>query len=268
MHLIHHVLSSESRLPPGSYFIDPYDNTRYDTHPDESLPDLVDRIRADRTIKNRPQPTIQEWKAIITEFIYDTTPDMVKPSYFTKKEVAPGLSHLLTFAKTVTTQLLGGKAVSIQQRQERARGYCLNNCALHKQSSNWVGNAANKISDKVTKTGESQKNTLVKSYPEEERLGTCGMCGCGLANKLKFSAEAAFASLKPEYIDELLRVYGFHAFTKCWIMKECFENPQMLQPLRDKLASSKENGLVHLNTHEATQLAIRQAAKQEGSDGA
>ena len=245
MVLTYYVLKSETNLPPGTFFLDPYDHEKYTPSANESLTDFIARIKEARKTKNAPSPTDVEWRMLVNESLFVTTPEQRRGEFFIPKQTTPGIREVLAFARTVVSQIHVGDGVPISIRQKRARDFCLNSCALHQTSKNWNDKA--KVAETISAMAGASG---VGTYPEEKRLGTCGMCGCGLSNKVRFSAQAAFASLSPDDLDKILRVYGSQAFDKCWILKECVDSPTLLQHLRNKAAAGHAHGRDLLNAYE------------------
>jgi len=69
----------------------------------------------------------------------------------------------------------------------------------------------------------------------EKKLGTCGMCGCSLQAKIKFSILGVLAGVVPSDLHKLFAAYGKDAFSRCWILNESLQRGDTKKLLETKL---------------------------------
>lgn len=114
-------LISESRLPPASKFLDPYDLTAFTPKPGESLTNLIDRFQASREEKQLPQIIQAELKRLVVDSLYESTPTASRPEYFKEIKMPPNLSQMYTFTRATAKTLLNGRVIPASQRENRAK---------------------------------------------------------------------------------------------------------------------------------------------------
>lgn len=246
-------LRSEKMLPPAGVFIDPFDNAAYNVKPHETLADFTKRVETSRAEKGHPAFYPQELKQLVIISLAESSNQRARDRYFEMKAAVPAASELISLAKNIAAQYRTRKGVPFQQRQERAakcRG-----CALHKKHA-----VVNPVTLKAI--GKMAGLKEVVESPAEKALGTCGMCGCGLQGKIKFSIVNVLAGIAPDQLTTLLTAYGRKAFDRCWILNEAVDDVNMLRLLSDKLKAAGTRAISFLTAY----LSEREQAKKHGNN--
>lgn len=220
-------------MPRGAIFIDPYDNEEFVVEKNESLSNFTTRIKKSRESKGLQQIQDKDLHSFVAASLYESTPSNLRDIYFEKKMATADIKQMLGLAKTMATELVHGhKEVSGKDRQRRALK-CLG-CKLHRPGSYWSG-AAQQLIKKIVKLED------VKQSKEEKRLGTCGMCGCGLQQKVNFRAQSSIVGVSPDQLDTLVSAYGDKCIDACWITQEIAngEDINSKKLLRTKLKNGR-----------------------------
>ena len=229
-------LKNPSVLPPRSKFVDPYDFTTFESLPNESLSGLLQRINQTRSQKSYPTIIESELRFLVLTSLYQSTPEEDREKFFERRVLLPMLSQIASLATALVTQSSSRHTVTPKQREERANK-CLSNCRFHQREGGW----SNSAKTMVGKLIGIQNIAISKS---EEKLGNCLMCGgCALQKKVHLENISALASLTPEKLDNLLRVYGQLSFDKCWIVNEALKHPTTRDLLKKKLQNGQADGL-------------------------
>lgn len=227
-------LKNESQLPPGAVFIDPTDNATYTVKSHESLDDFTKRIESSREQRGNVSLFPHQLKLLIKISLAESVPQAIRNIFFTLKAAVPSTSELIKLAKTVSAQYRSGRALSYNHRQERA-AKC-NACVFHRKSAE----VNEKLLDGIEKVAGLEH---INESPTEQALGMCGMCGCGLRSKIKFSLMSTLATIGPEELSRILSSYKYKAYDKCWILNEAVEDSHAKKLLVGKLrALDSENG--------------------------
>lgn len=225
-------LKNEDKLPPSSRFIDPYDNTIFNVTQQDKLSDIIDRVTKNREKNNYPQLDKQNLKSLISMTLAETCSDSDLKKYFIPKATMPQVSQVISFVKAIVYETVHNENVSIKVKQERAKK-CLAPCPFHKSR----GIAPSIVNNIPIHT---LQNSL--SYTEENQLGVCGLCGCGLQAKIKFQVMSILAGLTPEKLDQALRTMGASFFDRCWIPAESLEVLTTKKLLQAKLSNGNAGG--------------------------
>jgi hypothetical protein len=237
------ALIDESKFPPNAYYAEPRDNSKtYPTNSD-TLDTFSTKIANMRAEKGFPQLNPQDLYALIVTSLENTTQSSLRPRYFHGVQVRPSISQVWGLAKTITAQASNNLATATQ-REDRSRK-CLQ-CPLHKASgavSPIVLAAINKSMEAVSH--ESLSN--LQQSDLEKRLGTCGMCGCGMQSKIRTSLLATLAALGPNQLDKLLKIVGPKAFGSCWILDEAVSNTNFKQILMQKVQNTGKLAIDYYN---------------------
>lgn len=250
-------LLNEDQLPPAGKFLDPYDNEIFKPKPRQTLFQFTEEIKNSRVVKNYPQLLDSELRQLIVSSLYESCPKEQHTKYFVKRTSHASISQMVAVAKTLATELIHrtSEAPTLKKREQRAQ-FCLDKCVFHKKDSVWSKAAAKTIQTIVGLTDLHNSKT-------EEQLGTCSMCGgCALKEKVKLQIIPIMAGLMPERIDLLVRAYKEKAFSKCWIMREALQHPQMKVNLRRKLQHLSPQHVELLDLHITNQV---KKAKQSPS---
>lgn len=245
-------LKDENSLPLGTKFVDPYDNTIYVVKPRETLAQLMTRISEHREQSNHPMLSPPELKALVISFLAETCDVKTLHQYFKPMAIHPQFSQVFSLARAVTHEIIHSQDVSPAQRAERAK-HCLA-CPKHE---------ARAVPPKLVNIALSGIFSN-RSFEGQNELGRCGMCGCGLVNKVKFQVINILAELHPEQIDLMLRLVGKKAFDICWIFKEAINNPTTKRLLESKMKAGRAGGMELLQENLRDKVA---AAKKRGTDG-
>lgn len=202
-------------LPPQGTFIDPFDKQVYSVKPHETLDDFTLRIKTSREIKKFPAFYPHELRALAIISLAENANKATLDKYFELKAMVPSVSEVVSLAKTIATQAATKNSVSYNNRQQRAEK--CNLCVLHKKKA--------VVNSKVAHTiGKLAGLKEVLESEVEKNLGICGMCGCSLQKKVKFSTLSAIAEVAPEELSMVVSTYGSKAFDVCWILNEALNN--------------------------------------------
>lgn len=240
-------IKDDNKLPPKSFFIDPYDYTRYALEPAESLSVFIKRIASGRAYNGAPILEYHELRALVVAFLEKLVPDKHLKDYFIEKATIPSASTVFSFASTIVRQMISADSVSQAQAENRAT-FCLQ-CPYHTPASM----ASNMVSFGVNKITPGKKEPLrviIDGGQDADSLGKCGMCGCALKAKVRMGIYSIIGGILPEHVSRILRTLGLKAFKACWIMDEASTNPATAAIFKDKVRIGiGEPGLVFLNEH-------------------
>lgn len=241
-------LISDSKLSPSSYYTEPRDLHNIYVLRSETLAQFTTRVVNYRKSKGYPPLNPNELRLLVVASLERTTPKKDMGRYFVTKAVLPQFSQIAQLAKVIVTQA-GKRSVSYNTRQDRV-DKCLS-CKLHK-SNNSIGNfAAATITKALDLVSDTSQDTLaaLQVSDRERALGTCGMCGCGLSNKVRIDVMGALASLHPGQLDMIIRIYGIKAFESCWVLNESVKDGNTRQLLVNKLKRTRTNGAALLKEY-------------------
>lgn len=232
-------LIDDSKLPPNSYYIEPRDLYKVLVDKADTYLTFSQKVIAYRASKKYPKLNPNELRFLILSSLEKNTSKQDLPKYFEQKASLPQFGQLAMLAKTITANI-GQRSVGYNTRQERAKK-CLS-CVIHRGRNNVAAMSAMK--QVINAVADNSHETLkdLQLSPEEEKLGTCGMCGCGLKAKVAVSSLGVLSSLGPNHIDTLLKVYGYKAFDMCWILNEALQDHNLKGLLEAKLKSSAVKG--------------------------
>ena len=248
-------LKNDNYLPLGAKFIDPYDNSTFLVSRNETLSNFTNLINKSRADKNYPILEKDHLRSLIVASLLETTPTRDVPKYFERKTMSATLTQMFGFARSVVNERLTKNTVSTVQMKNRLENHC-KGCKLRKAHSSW-GISVNKIVDKTMGLSDDKESDKVIniqdnsgiSKNQEDSIGTCNMCGCGLKKKIKITNQSALVGVAPEQLDKLLKTYGEKAFDVCWIINEALASPVGKKLLQAKLRSGKANGEILLNKY-------------------
>lgn len=227
-------LKDESRLPSNSKFLDPYDLTTFTVNsPSENLASFLKRIADHREKHQYPKVVESDLRELVVASLLESTPKEKISEYFVPMKALPTAAQTYSLAKAMARELIHTSKTSLKAADERGKK-CLG-CAFHQRSKTWSKPVADAI-PKLVGLGGASVSEINKS------LGSCGMCGCPLSNKVRFSMMPVLASVTPEQFDKLLRLYGSQAFERCWILKEALEDNVTRDVLQKKLNAGSANG--------------------------
>lgn len=232
--LKHYVLKSNSNLPTDAHFLDPFDKEAYTPTPGEDFPQFIKRIKDSRALKNKPRIDDTHLHQFVTVSLSQTIPPSRINQYFDTQDVPPTLTQVVGFAQTFWRALRDNQNISIRQRQERASG-CLT-CTLHIPVKNdgFFATAAETLTNLVT--GPAQHET----YEAEQKLGKCGMCGCNLKDKVKYTTYAVMVGVTSDDLEKILGLYGQHSFNKCWILREGLQEQPTNELINKRLSATNQ----------------------------
>lgn len=220
-------LKNDDKLPLGAKFIDPYDNEEFVVEKEQTLPDFISKIQNSRVSKGQPKVQHDQMRVFVVSSLYETTNEKLRNIFFKQVKSSPEISQIIGVTKTMVNELVHGhKEIPGALRQKRALK-CMG-CKLHKPSGGWSASA-----NRLIKNIVGLKD--VKQSKEEQKLGTCGMCGCGLAKKVQFSAGASLNGVSPQNLDKLMMMYREKAFDTCWVLNETVRDEKWGIVLRKKL---------------------------------
>lgn len=232
-------LEDPKKLPPGALFVDPIDNTHFRVSPKESLDDFTNRIQESRVKKRQPLYFPEHLKQFVVASFVEYSDQKTLSLYFRAKPQLPSFSEILSLAKQMASQRKRGEVSSYEQRQARAKK--CSECKLHKAAGRIDKDTMQKV-EKLSGLESLQRSAL------ESSLGTCGMCGCNMATKIRFSLDNVIANLSPENMQKLLTAYGASAFKVCWIFEEALEEPSFTEKIKTKLKHAGNVGHSLLQT--------------------
>jgi len=231
----YYEIKDPNKLPPDTTVIDHYDNTSFIVKQGETLDQLLDRMISHRQEKGHPPITKESLRPFVLTTLIENnnlTQQQVD-QYFVPHAALPQFSQAISFAKAFAVEYLHGKAVSIKERRRRAQK-CLN-CPHHRASG--VGaRIMNTLSNIVHNTFRDSA-----TYPEETRLGTCGICGCPMQSKVKFSPYSILTSSSPDQLRILPNTLGSKMFTACWIIEDSLKDAKQKALLFGKLSGGNSN---------------------------
>lgn len=236
MFISYNELKNESKLPPDSYFIDPYDRDKVYIKEGETLKQFQDRLSQIREDKGLSPIEPEEFKTYIQMSLYESSSKDKRAAYFISKAKLPQFSELVSFVKTAVTEVYQTNKESVQKRENRA-SKCLAPCKLHVPLGNSFLEKATKRVVGVLANSITAKEAF--SYPDERKLGKCGMCGCFLQEKVKFNNLSNLAGVTPDNLNKILAVYKEDAFDACWMLHEAVRNQDQKKVLTGKLKNTK-----------------------------
>ena len=231
----YYELINESQLPPGSFFTDPYDNTTFKIETTDNLDSVATKVSEKRKSRGYPIIREQDLKILITASLVENTPDPIRTRFFKPVAIPVTPGQVISLAKAIVTEMRRQNPSSTIMRQSRAK-HCMD-CPYHRPSAE-----APAPTPTLLDTLGFASLAHAVYYPEEERLGACGMCGCDLKTKVKTHIDSSLAGLTPEHLDLILRFLGAKAFDSCWILKECISHPHTKQILIQKMRNGAVNG--------------------------
>lgn len=227
----YYELKSEDSLPVGAYFTDPYDNAYFQVIPKETLSQFLKRISDHRAANKHPELRTDDLKTMVVTFLVETCPPNKLNSYFVLKAIHPQFSQVVQFAKAIAREKIQNRGI-VGTKQQRERALKCLSCPFHQRSGIPPHTSTVLLRGLLG-------NTV---YPEQGQLGVCGMCGCGLKEKVKFQLEGVVRDLKPHQLDTILKAAGTRAFDICWILNEALSNSVILKTLKAKMDSGTANG--------------------------
>lgn len=241
MQYSYYDLIDNSKIPPNSKYVDPYDHTTFTPlSKTETLDNFLNRIAEHRKNEGSPEIFKTDLQHLVLASFYESSTPEQRRNYFTTRVVPPTMSQAISLAKTLAAESIHSNNVSAKHREERARKCGAANdpdkCKFHNTSSSWKEGIKNLIM-KVVGLDKLNKSDA------EEHLGNCMMCGgCALGPKVRFEVMSILAGLAPESIDKLINVYGIKAFDKCWILTDSINHPRAREILKGKLQNGQSQG--------------------------
>ena len=221
----YYTLIDPNKLPHTSTaIIDPYDNTTIVPQKEDTLASLTQKITTHRTQNSYPQIPSQQLQDYIIKCLYETSSPKQKTLYFKPLKTSPTISQATQIMKAVFNEVFSKEKVSTKQATARAQK-CLT-CPHHKQSAK-PPTLINKI------LPNSLESNVV--FKEQEQLGVCAICGCGMQAKIKFTLHTIIASMYPDHFASLLKFSGEKAFSQCWIFEEATQTPALRALILAKL---------------------------------
>lgn len=222
----------------NTVILEPFDNTLFRPTPKDTLETLLSQIKKHRLDNNYQYIDDDQLKNYIIKCLYETSTSRQKANYFKPTSSTPTISQAAQFLKAFYTEVTTSDTVSTKQAKDRAT-YCLK-CPHHKKS-------ATPPAFLDTIAPNSLESNLV--FDELKELGVCGICGCGMQNKIKLSTNATIASLSPQNFETLFRFSNTKAFTTCWIFSEAVSKTHLTRLLSAKLRNISPKYEVMFNNY-------------------
>lgn len=233
-------LKDESILPPNAFYREPRDHSTIHVEPGDTLEKFIKKVSISREEKNYPPLKEEDLRILVVACLEKTTPPSEHPTYFQRKSVNPAFGKVFELTQALVSQI-NSKAPSFELRQKRAET-CLA-CPMHQgnmQVASFMANTIKKVLDII----QSQESLdQLNASPKEKQLGVCGMCGCGMTNKIRMELYGALSSINPAQLDTFLANLGVEAFDTCWILKESIGSLKCRSVLEAKLKHTHNRGL-------------------------
>lgn len=230
-------LKDAGDLPPNCTIKDPLDGRYFHVPPKAKLDDLIQLFQYNRRNMGAQEPSKEYLEPFIIAQLVEQTNANDRRKYFQPLKTLPTTSQILSFARTVAAEFVNGDVIGVIKRQQRAQ-QCLK-CPLHRKGSSIPPRIPSVFEPP---SAEQKQSGLAVSYPEEDQLGTCGMCGCALKSKVKFHIKSTLVGISPENIDKILTFLAEKAFATCWILGEALEGADTKKLLRDKMRNGTRQG--------------------------
>jgi len=244
-----YTLKHENVLPTNTKYVEVWDGKSFIPKPKETLNQLYTRIKTHRE-SYKDAPLIQEphFKELIVMSLAENLQPRTKTNiekYFKIESKMPQLSKSITALKALVQEAVSPGVVPVSKRKDRT-GLCLAPCPFHiHPNQSFASNLFQKAVDVVDKTKQtlSLSPSEANTFPEQDNLGVCGLCGCPLKSKIKFSVHTILPTLQP---DELLQGFtnmGVNFFGKCWIIKESMGDVSLKKLLMAKIDNGSKGRL-------------------------
>ena len=234
---------SPTGLPRGVTIIDPVTGVKYVVNEFASFLELKKAFKESREkFDSRFILPEEELEVLLLVLLRGQTPIEHHVRYFKEtKNNIPGVNELFGFAKLlVNTAVSGSNGVPYGKQFIRA-SKCISGCGFHKSVSDnsLLSRGASMLSNASLGAGADS----LKGHKDLwGKLGSCGMCGCNLKEKVRFDLGNILGSVHADNLVGLVRMYGIKLFDVCWIFEELLRERKSPDFVNNKKAQLEWGG--------------------------